>query len=151
MLPSLLSEPKMLAIEMKYEGYSYPEIRAALAERYAGEQPPALKTIQMWFYKNGELYDFYKAYAISENKLRAREARLTIKAHVKNAVRTLVQVMNKSKLDFARVQAAKELLARELGDPVKTVVNIDDPAEKLLVAMRILDSEVKAENEEELV
>lgn len=143
---SPISELELVCIEMKYEGYSFPEIHAALIQKY--KTAPQLQTLRLWFSRNGKLFEFYRAYALAENKVRVKEANLAIGAHVKNAVRTLVQIMNKSKLDFARVQAAKEILARKLGDPVKIAVNVDDPAAKLLQAMGIVTDEAEPTTEE---
>jgi len=136
-LESPLGEREMLAVEMRYEGYNNAEIAAAIAERFPGSAVQH-QTVRAWFMRGGKIRDFYDAYVIDQNKARNSEARGMFTAHVKNAVRTLVHVMNKSKLDFARVQAAKEILARELGEPLKVVVAPgSDPAEKLLEAYGI--------------
>lgn len=118
-LESTLSEPEMTAIEMKYEGYNYKEMEKALMDI-------PYKTIRVWFSRSGKLYDFYKSYALEESKKRKAEAHDTFKAHLNNAVRTLVNVMNNSKIDVARVQAAKEIINRQLGEPVKPLSVVDE-------------------------
>ena len=115
---SSLGKQELDAIEMKYEGYNHKEIADSIKMSH--------QAVRNWFMNGGKLYDFYIAYAKEESKKRKAEAHDTFKAHLNNAVRVLVAVMNKSKLDVARVQAAKEIINRQLGEPVKTIAVTDE-------------------------
>lgn len=136
---STLGKPELQAIEMKYEGFNYKEIAEATETEY--------KTVRVWFSRGGKLYEFYKAYAEEETKLRRAQTHDTFKAHLNNAVRVLVHVMNKSKLDVARVQAAKEIINRQLGEPLKVVAVDDGKVNHILEAIKQLDAETIQPNE----
>lgn len=134
-LEIVLPEAELMAVEMKFEGFNYIEISQKTGINY--------KTVRTWFAKNGKLYDYYRAYAQEESKLRRAEAHDTFKAHLNNAVRTLVQVMNKGKLEVARVQAAKEIINRQLGEPLKVVATDEDKVNPILEAIRLANEEIQ--------
>lgn len=139
---SPLSEVDIALVELRYEGHSYPEMIKAIQERFPLSKVQTYGALRQLFCKNGRLHAYYSAFALEQNKARIREAHGMFKAHSKNAVRTLVQVMNKSKLDVARVQAAKELLVRSLGEAPKIIINPQgDPADALLKKMGIIDDD----------
>lgn len=134
---ALLTRPELIALEMKFEGYNYKEIAKALEEEHL--------TIRKWFMSSGKLHAYYKQYAAEEAEARRKEATDTFKAHLGNAVRTLVDVMNKSKFDPARVNAAKEIINRHFGEPVKPVMNMDEDKvnDYMAAAKKLRDEEIQ--------
>lgn len=136
-LSAKLDQNDLRAIEMKYEGYTYKQI--------AEETGWTHQYVRLLFYKGGRLTEYYAIYASEENEIRRTEARTMFKAHVPNAVRTLVQIMNKSKFDTARVQAAKEVINREMGEPVKVILNVDE-----VKVNEYLEAAVKLDNNENI-
>lgn len=126
-IESPLGEKEMLAIEMRFEGYTYKEIGAKI-EIHAG-------AIAKWFMNGGKLYEFYQSYAKEEADIRRKASHDMFKAHLGNAVRTLVQVMQTSKIDIARIAAAKEVINRQLGEPVKVIATDGDKVNEYLEAI----------------
>ena len=135
-----LDKRQMIAIEMKYEGFTSKET-ADVISNMEGMDSVTDISVRAWFSKQGKLHDYYRAYAEEETKKRRSQAHDTFKAHLNNAVRTLVHVMNKSKLDVARVQAAKEIINRQLGEPLKVVAVDDGRVNELLSAIKKADEE----------
>ncbi len=124
---NIQSEQDMRAIEMKYEGYNMKEISVTLDVPHI--------TVRSWFYAGGRLHQAYIDYAKEETELRRKTAHDIFKAHVPDAVRTLVSVMSKSKLDIARVQAAKEIINRQMGEPLKIIATDEGRVNEYLEAI----------------
>jgi hypothetical protein len=126
-IPSVLGQEEMTAMEMKYEGFNCKEIAEKLGMNHG--------SVRGWFARGGKLYEYYIAYATEESELRKKEAHDTFKAHLNNAVRTLVSVMNKSRLDIARVAAAKEIINRQMGEPLKVIATDEGRVNEYLEAI----------------
>jgi hypothetical protein len=110
-------ELELQAIEMRYEGYSIKEIAELLKLNYG--------YLRKCFAVKGKLYEHYVNYAKEEKEIRRKQAHDTFSANLNEAVRVLVQIAKKSRVDVARVQAAKEIINRQLGEPLK-VVAVDE-------------------------
>lgn len=142
---SPLGAVELDACRMWFEGFTSKEIEVALKATY-GEAGVVAETIRKWFATGGKLEAFYKEYAETEAKIRFAETRNMFRAHVKNAVRVLVQMMNnKDEHPPSRVNAAKEIIYREMGQPLKVVA---DASGKTL-ARNILESAGLYDDDEE--
>jgi hypothetical protein len=137
---SPLGAIELEACQMRFEGFSYAETAKVLIMRY-GERAPAEGTLRNWFMKGGKVEPFYEAYADAEAKLRRRETKDVFRAHLKNAVRTLVELMTKSNNDGVKISAAKEVINRELGEPLKITADVGgkDPAVRILEELGIIE------------
>lgn len=130
---ALITQIDLKMVELKFEGYTYNEISKSTGH--------SINIVKTAFSKHGRLHDFYRLYATEEGEARREAARDMFKAHLHSAIRTLVAVMN-GKVDVARVAAAREIINRQLGEPVKPVVLMDgDRVTEYLEAIK------KSENE----
>lgn len=132
-----LSEADLDAIELKFEGASLKQIAEKLGVAH--------QTVRAWFMTGGRLQEAYFKYATDEAKRRRAQATDTFNAHLNNAVMTLVAIMSKSKMDIARVQAAKEVINRLMGEPLKVISTDDQKVNEYLEALN------KQEDEEETI
>lgn len=131
--PSPLGEKELLAIEMKFDGFNYKEIATKIDASYG--------VVRQWFMTGGKLRAFYDAYVEEESKARRKTADDIFKAHLNTAVRTLVDVMTRSKLDIARIAAAKEIINRQLGEPLKVIASDNGKVTEYLEAIRLANAE----------
>lgn len=136
-----IDEVDQEAIRLRFEGYTYAKMRELLLELFGPDRTPTILTMRGWFYKHGRLYDFYNAYAKHETKTRRKEAMDILRAHLGNASRTLVGLMDPKTSDMVRLLASKEVINRLLGEPVKPIANLNtkDPATRILEDMGLLD------------
>lgn len=151
---SLITGVDLDAVKYKFDGYTSADIEKLLVATYGRENVPSAGSIRCWFAVGGRLHEFYKAYAANEAKFRRREAIDILRAHLGDASRTLVQIMGKSKSDMVKFLAAKELINRQLGEPIKPVANLTgkDPAQRILEELGIFEeSEVENKKEEQKV
>lgn len=111
-----LPKAEMQAIEMKYEGKSYREIAEELDITY--------DTIAEWFRTVGKLRDVYISYAAQQNELIRSEATQELKGLLKKAVRRIGKLVE-SKNEKVALNAAQEVLDRELGKPTQPIVTDD--------------------------
>lgn len=119
---SSIGAVELEACRLWFEGYSSSEIEKTLVLKY-GEAGVRADTVRRWFSRGGKLNEFYKGYAENEAKARRRETSDAFRAHLKNALRTLVQIMNDpTQHTPSRVRAAEAIINRELGEPVKPVL-----------------------------
>jgi hypothetical protein len=143
---SPLGEIELEACRFKFEGFSYKESAERLKMRF-GENAPSEQTLRIWFCRSGRVQPFYDAYAEAEAKIRRFEARDMFRAQLKEAVRTLVTLMSTSPMDTVRIAAAKEIINRELGEPLKLTGDIGkDPAQRILEVMGIIKKQDGGEN-----
>lgn len=126
---SPIGEIELEACRLRFEGYTYEKMAEKLLIFY-GDRAPAEKTLTKWFYKSGKLYDFYVSYADSEAKARRSEVINIFRAHLSTATRTLVSLLN-SKMDMVKLAAAREIINRELGEPLKVVAPPDQKGANL--------------------
>lgn len=142
--PSVLSpigEMELEACRLKFEGYSWKEMREKMVILY-GERAPAERTMKNWFWKGGRIYLFYKDFARQEANVRRSESTDIFRAHLKDAVRQLVTLMKTSSLDMVKLMAAKEIINREMGEPLKVVSDAGkDPATRILEELGITDKD----------
>lgn len=137
-LKSPIGEIELEACRLKFEGFNTSEIHERLVRKY-GSNVPAERTILNWFWSKGRLGVFYKTYADAEAKMRREETKDLFRASVKEAVRKLVTLMRTSKLDVVQLGAAKEIINRELGEPLKVVADAGkDPATRILEEIGII-------------
>ncbi len=138
---SLINEVDLRTVELRYEGYPYKEMHKILLQEFDEARVMHPNRLRGLFMKGGRLDEFYKAYAINETKFRRKEAVDILRAHLGNASRTLVKVMSNSKSDMVQFLAAKEIINRMLGEPVKPMVSIPgkDPAERILSELGLID------------
>ncbi len=113
------------AIELRFEGYPYSEIQKTLAKEYPTEIIPHFNTIKSWFRTGGKLASNYFEYAKVEGDFRHKHTQDIFKAHVTTAIQTMVQLLG-SPSHMVRMLAAKEILNRQLGEPVKPVLNVSE-------------------------
>ena len=127
---SPLGQIELEAMRMWFEGYTSMEIEKSLHLRF-GDAGVKADTVRRWFATGGKLHEIYKEYAESEARYRQEETRNAFRAHVKNAVRVLVQIMNDpAQHTPSRVRAAEDIINRELGEPLKVIA---PPKDKGLV------------------
>jgi len=109
---------KKRAIELRYRGYSYPRMMEVLKDE--NYEVPPIETLYSWFHKEGYLIKEYEAYKLTENEFRKEEAHLVFKRHVADAAKTLVKKLG-SRNERVAIEAAKEILNRELGKPTENI------------------------------
>jgi hypothetical protein len=136
---STLGIVELEAMRLKFEGYFPKEIEKTLKEQY-GDRVPTWWTIRNWFTTGGKLKEWYHDYVERESKIRQEEAREMFRAHIKNAICELVRLLNNSPMDTVRIAAAREIINRELGEPVKPTVIIEkDPAQRILEELGVIE------------
>ena len=116
-----MNKKHSLAIEMRYEGKKYSDIAKKVDSK---EQ-----TVRKWFMVKGKLKDDYDSYERDENLFRAGEAKKVFRRDVVAAAKTLSKLL-KSEDHRIRINAAKEILCRELGD-AKNSEPLDDRSDKV--------------------
>lgn len=136
---SPLGEVELEACRLHFEGYSSNEIEKIFLKMFPDYNPKA-STIRGWFSPKGKLAEFYKEYAKTEGDVRRSEARDAFRAHLKSAVRVLLAIMNDpTEQAPSRVAAARMIIDRELGEPIKPLLPLaKDPAERILEEMGII-------------
>jgi len=137
----LILAHEFYAMELKYEGYPYPQIIQMIFKKYGIRMEYA--TIASWFYKNGRLREYYDAYANQRHELEFAETKDLVHAHSKKAVITLLRVMS-GWGGPQQVMAAKEILERTLG---KVKDNVEPPAPGEVPTLELLKLAEQAENE----
>lgn len=137
----VINEVELEACRLRFEGYTSKEISQSLGLMFGFDHAPTSGLIRQWFMRGGKLDDYYRAYANEEAKIRKQEARDVFKAHLTGATRTLVFLMGKSESDMVRYLASKEIVNRELGEPVKPVanLNVNNPAREILQEAGLID------------
>lgn len=138
-IESPLGEIELAACMLRFEGFNWEEIEKALRVKY-GDRAPAARTLQNWFTrKAGRLVPFYRGFADEQARLRREETHDLFKSVLKEAVRKLVTLMRSSKLDMVQFLAVKEIINRELGEPLKISADASgkDPATRILEEMGI--------------
>lgn len=131
---SPIGEIELEAMRMRFEAYTSAEMSRILTQRF-GDRAPSAGVIRGWFCRGGKLVSLYDEYVRTEGAYRRNEARAAFKAHIKNAVRVLLQIMNdKDGHTPSRVRAAEDVINRELGEPVRPVANLNvkNPAREIL-------------------
>lgn len=81
---------------------------------------PTIRSLYQWFDKGGLLSKEYETYKITENEFRKEEAHMVFKRHVADAAKTLVKKLQ-SRNERVAVEAAKEILNREMGKPTENI------------------------------
>jgi hypothetical protein len=140
-LISPLGEIELEACRLRFEGYSSTEIETNLARHY-GDRGPKAKTVRSWFSRGGKLCEFYKSYAEEEVRVRHTVAQQIFQAHVKNAARTMIQIMlDPTRPSMARFRVAKYIIDRELGPPPKAPVGSEckNPAREILEELELIN------------
>ena len=147
---SQIGEMELTAIEMKFDGHNYKEIWERLKIKY-NEHAPEYQTIRAWLMNNGKLYHFYNDFVKEQSEIRKKEAITTFKAHLNTAVRVLVSIAtNENAQESARVNACKEIINRELGEPLKRAqVEETNPAREILERAGLLTFNEEDEEEDE--
>jgi hypothetical protein len=138
---STLGIVELEAMRLKFDGYNAQEIEKTLKQQY-GNRVPTWWTIKNWFStgRQGKLRIWYEDYVKKESEVRHQEAKDMFRAHLKNAIRTLVKLMNESPNDSVRISAAREIINRELGEPVKVIANTEkDPAQRILEELGVIE------------
>jgi hypothetical protein len=136
---SALGIVELEAMRLRFEGYYPKEIEQTLKQLY-GDRVPTWWTIRNWFTTGGKLKEWYEDYVTRESKIRQQEAKEMFRAHLKNAIRELVRLMNNSPTDSVRIAAAREIINRELGEPVKVIANTEkDPAQRILEELGVIE------------
>lgn len=134
---SPISEVDLEAIRLRFEGASNSQLSAILFDKFKLEVTP--KTVGNWFCKGGRLHEFYKDYAKSEALVRQAVSLDLFRAHLDGAVKTLLDLMVKSKSDMIKYLAAKEIINRQLGEPKKVIqADVNNPAKEILEGAGIL-------------
>jgi hypothetical protein len=144
---SPLGAMELEACRLKFEGYNAKEISAKLTVEF-GERAPAWQTVRTWFMKGGKLYDWYKSYTTDEAKARQDETLEMYRAHLKNAMREVIRLMNQSTADSVRLQAACKIIDRQLGEIPKTIQIGKDPATRILEELCIIGDDEDNESKE---
>lgn len=137
---SPFGEIELEACRLRFEGHTSAELEIVLARRY-GDRGPKAKTIRNWFARGGRLYDFNKSYVEEETQGRHTLAQQVFSAHVKNAARTIVLLMNDpNQPAMIRFRTAQYIINRELGLPTKAVpvTETKDPATRILERMGLI-------------
>jgi hypothetical protein len=145
---SPLGEVELEVMRMWFEAYTSGEIEKALKIRF-GERGPSANMVRAWLCRGGKLCEFYKEYAKTEGEYRNKETRQAFRAHIKNAARVLVQIMNDPLQPApSRVKAAEDIINRELGEPIKVVANLEkNPAREILEELGVIDKDSKQNDE----
>lgn len=146
----LLTEVEQRAIEHKFWGYGYPEMQTLLKEEF-GEASPTLSTIRSWFMTGGRLKDYYEKYNKEQSEINSTEARALWKTHTKNAMLTVLKLMNKGSSDSVKLESAREILGRAFGSIPKIVFQQDnkDLFDDIIKEMGIIENEQDKSNKTE--
>lgn len=136
---SPLGAVELEAMRLWFEGFNSQEIEKQLRVMF-GEAGVIAGTIRHWFCKGGKLRKLYENYAEEEAKERRSQANDLSLAVTKEMLRILVTLARSSTNDSVRYAAAKELVNRTLGEPVKVVANLGkDPVDALLAKYGIVE------------
>lgn len=127
------NEKELKVFELKYAGKTYPEIEK--------EEGIPIQTLKEWFRADGRLKEPYDSYVSEQNKMRREEAKKIIRQNINNAAKVLANSLL-SENEKIRLQAAIELLNRELGRQPKQEENIDSPAEKVKRTLALIKESV---------
>jgi hypothetical protein len=133
---TVIDNPDLKAIEMKYLGFSYAKIAEAVGVEYS--------TIKSWFMRSGRLYRQYLEYAIEATKDRKDNAKQLFAVSIDKAVRTMTELLD-SQDERIRFIAAREIIERQHLD--EEPISLDELHEvKILDLMEVLK---RSEEEEE--
>lgn len=130
---SPLGEIELEACRLRFEGFTYEEMMKQLVGKF-GERAPAVQTLRHWFMRGGKLYVFYDGYVEEEAAARRKQSIDVFKSYLKEAARSMVYLMKTSPSDMVKFLSAKEIINRQLGEPVRPVANLNvkNPAREIL-------------------
>jgi hypothetical protein len=117
---------ELTLIEMRYNGFGYTEIQDELLRKYPNKKLSYhVKNLRMALYHAGQLRPAYDAYSELMGAESLDQAKKVLASATEIATRNLVAMMSKKFKSDLRFKASKEILDRQLGRPVQTVV-VDD-------------------------
>jgi len=129
----LIGLQDLKAIEMKFKGVPLKKI--------AKETGIAYITVRQWFMTGGRLHEEYKEYCNKQEEILLSEAKKLFKKNIKNASIALIRLL-KSNDQKIVIAAAKEIINRELGEPLKRVTHeTDDTVMKILKEAGVIKEE----------
>jgi hypothetical protein len=121
-----LNRKHHMAIQLKYEGKSNPEI--------AKEVGFSVRTIETYFSIDGKLFEAYQNYEREQFETIRSEAAKVSKRNIRNAMATIVNKMSPEEEPNIQLAAAKYLVDREFGK-AKEIVDANltgDPIRALM-------------------
>jgi hypothetical protein len=121
----ILTAVHLRAVELKYEGYTYAEMETLLKEQFP-DSYLAKGTLANYFSRGGLLYEYYEKYQKEQSEISIKEARTLWQNHAKNAMRTVLSLMQKADKGDTKLKAAQEILGRAFGAVPKIVYQPED-------------------------
>lgn len=104
-----LNKNHQLAIELKYEGFSYEQISEKMGGKFT------TGTLGQYFHKDGILYIPYLQYEAEQNKKRMEDGRTLLQKEVPKAIKVLIDALSNSQFmgkDDRSVELAEKILDR---------------------------------------
>lgn len=114
---AIIMKKQFDAMELKLQGYGYPEISKIL---HTPDNPVTIPMLKKWFMKKGQLYELYKEWAVEELEERKITANNIMGRHVNKVARRFVEIAT-GKNDYAAITAGKEILDRTIGKPKEEI------------------------------
>jgi len=131
----LILEQEIKAIEMRFKGVPMKEIAKIVGVAYP--------TVRGWFMRGGRLHEHYMNYLKDQQDLRLEESKKILRMNLKNATVVLANSL-KSLDEKIKLAAAKEIINRELGEPIKRITDeTDDVVSRILKEVGVLKDDDK--------
>jgi len=106
---NILNEKKQLAMELKYQGLSYPVISKKINV--------SVNTIKSWFREGGELFEKYYDFADKKTTELEKDSRILLRREIWNAVAVINQALREKIAVKVKCPTCQKIIETEVNIP----------------------------------